>query len=85
MKITKTTKEQKSEILEAGDVISTNTDTLFLLVRDSHDCLGLMNLEDYECDFQFTHSVHIINWLKKHHGEFTLIKKNELELIIPHD
>jgi hypothetical protein len=84
LKVTQRTDPPKNDLIEIGDLIITDAPfpILYLVVGHKIDNnFGLMDMSTSICDLQFTHPAHLINWLKKHHGEFRIVKKDRIELI----
>jgi hypothetical protein len=83
MRITRDTGAPIINILEVGDLVITNQapPAAYLAVSDNKgENMGLMDMDDHSCNFEFNHPTHVVNWLNKHHGGFIIIKQNRLEL-----
>lgn len=96
MKITKGEPPKENNLIELGDVIIlSDEEATFMVVKfteppSKQAPWGLVNLEtgeNFSIEYgtstgNFNHPVHIHNHLKKHYGEYELIKKSRLELKI---
>lgn len=79
-----TPKEQSKRDLEAGDIFQVDDHYLKILAVEGDS--GNFMLYDIETDTivasKISHPVHAINWVKKHHGYFDIIYKEQVSLNI---
>jgi hypothetical protein len=76
--------EDKKRGIEVGDVIHLIDDEMFLQVVNVDDeKLGLFNIETSTIGrTDFNHMAHVINYIKKEYGEFTVIESSRISINI---
>jgi hypothetical protein len=74
-------------MLELGDivVIHGSPPRLYLVIHDwSHEQFGFIDLLTNEGTIEFQDLSRVLKWMKSNHKDFTVIRKDQIELILNH-
>lgn len=71
-------KQEKNDQIEVGDIFAVN-DFYFRFIRIDEQ-FGLLEIESGTVSKTVDHVAHAINWVKKYHGEFIIIKNEDIEV-----